>query len=357
MRRLTITVAPRHSLLTPALALAILLTACSTPPQIPALQSPPPLPIPSVSLSPRIIEQAGAYLGYVAQARTISADFTAPDQVASALTRGESFEPQQLRRDAIAYAAMLALQDPAFVAGVRLYFADPEQRRQVIAELYRNPAYAVGFKGSDSAAGRIIAKVGEAGTQIYAAGQAVKQAAYDVQHQAWSKADVPNRDERLARAKSISAAIMMSPRDPVSTLQRSDSSITYPVAPPYTPLVTRGLAVAALAALGEAGDTNDGTTMLMMAEPGTDTCLNLSKLNLYQCLAVAKPNYEDIFCLGQHILMDTGQCLIKASGAAMPVEPLPLSSPDATATVKKKGPARRPLTPSPDTTATNNEPP
>jgi 3-hydroxyisobutyrate dehydrogenase len=46
-----------------------------------------------------------------------------------------------------------------------------------------------------------------------------------------------------------------------------------------------------------------------------------------------------------------------ASGAAMPVEPLPLSSPDATATVKKKGPARRPLTPSPDTTATNNEPP
>lgn len=119
----------------------------------------------------------------------------------------------------------------------------------------------------------------------------------------------------------------------------------------------RVLAVAALAALGEAGDTNDGTTPLMMAEPSTDNCLNLSKLNLYQCLAVAKPNYEDIFCLGQHILMDTGECLIKASGAAMPVEPLPLSSPDATATVKKKAPARRPLTPSPDTTAANNEPP
>ena len=100
--------------------------------------------------------------------------------------------------------------------------------------------------------------------------------------------------------------------------------------------MTRGLAVAALAALGEAGESNDGTTQLMMAEPGTDNCLNLSKLNLDQCLAVAKPNYEDIFCLGQHILMNTGQCLIKASGAAMPVEPLPLSSPDVTATVKKR---------------------
>ena len=181
MGRLTITVAPRHSLLTPVLALAILLTACSTPSQMTTLQPPPPPPIPSVGLSPRIFEQAGAYVDYVAKARTISADFTVPDQVASALTRGESFEPQQLRRDAITYAAMLALQDPTFVAGVRLYVAVPGQRPQVIAELYKNPAYAVGFKGSDSAAGRIISKVGEAGTQIYAAGRAVKQAAYDVQ--------------------------------------------------------------------------------------------------------------------------------------------------------------------------------
>jgi hypothetical protein len=122
-------------------------------------------------------------------------------------------------------------------------------------------------------------------------------------------------------------------------------------------LVSRGLAVASLAALGEAGESNDGTTQLMMAESSMNNCLNLSKLNPYQSLAVTKPNYEDIFCLGQHILMDTGQCLIKASGAAMPVEPLPLSSPDVTATVKKNGPVRRTLTPSPDTTAANNEPP
>jgi len=183
--RLTITVAPRHSLLTPVLALAILLTACSTPPQMTTLQPPPPPPIPSVGLSPRIIEQARVYVDY---------------------------------------GAMLAQQDPTFVAGVRLYVAVPGQRPQVIAELYKNPAYAFGLKGYDSAAGHIIAKVGEAGTQIYAAGRAVKQAAYDVQHQAWSKTDVPDRDERLARAKSISAAIMMSPRDPVSALQSSDAA-------------------------------------------------------------------------------------------------------------------------------------
>ena len=49
----------------------------------------------------------------------------------------------------------------------------------------------------------------------------------------------------------------------------------------------------------------------------------MGKLNLYQCLAVAKPHYEDVFCLGQHILIDTGQCVIKASGAPMPAEPPP----------------------------------
>ena len=42
--------------------------------------------------------------------------------------------------------------------------------------------------------------------------------------------------------------------------------------------------------------------------------LNLAKLNLYQCLAVAGPHYEHMFCLGEHSLHDTGQCLVAAGG-------------------------------------------
>jgi hypothetical protein len=38
---------------------------------------------------------------------------------------------------------------------------------------------------------------------------------------------------------------------------------------------------------------------------------------------VAKPHYEDVFCLGQHVLMDTGSCMIKSAGAAMPIDPPP----------------------------------
>jgi hypothetical protein len=39
----------------------------------------------------------------------------------------------------------------------------------------------------------------------------------------------------------------------------------------------------------------------------------MSKLNLFQCLAVAKPWYEDIFCIGQHGLKDTGECIAASS--------------------------------------------
>ena len=46
----------------------------------------------------------------------------------------------------------------------------------------------------------------------------------------------------------------------------------------------------------------------------------MAKLNLYQCLAVARPNYEDVFCLGQHAMMDTGRCMIRAAG--LPVDQL-----------------------------------
>ncbi len=342
--------ASRRSLSASALALAFLLAACSTPPPPPppAPPPPPPPPPPSVSLSPRVIEQAAAFADYMNKAGSISPLFTDAASVSAALTLAEAFEPAQLRRGAVAYAAIIALQDPAFVAGVRTFVSDPAQRRAVVLDLYKDPAYAVGLKGSDSAAGRIIAQIGDGGTQVYTTGKRVKQAAYDVQRSAWSKADVPDRDGRLARAKSVSASPMLPSLERVTLLQGAasgavpPSGIGYSVSPPYTPLVIRGLAVAALAALGEAGDANAAGVQAIMAEPSTESCLSLSKLNLYQCLAVSKPNYEDVFCLGQHILMDTGQCMIRGVGAAMPIEPPPPAPPPAVKVAVKRPAARRP---------------
>ena len=74
------------------------------------------------------------------------------------------------------------------------------------------------------------------------------------------------------------------------------------------PAVTRGVALAALSVLGE-----EGRGRTLMRDAGAGSCLHMAKLNLYQCLASAGPRYEDIYCLGQHAMIDPGQCVVEAT--------------------------------------------
>src|SRR3712207_2473614 len=107
---------------------------------------------------------------------------------------GASYEPQHLQRGAIAYGAVAALQDPAFVTGVRAFAVDPTQRRQIAYEIMRDPAYVAGINGASSAAGLVVAALGDDGKRLLDQGRLVKQAAYDVQRSPWSKAEVLRRD-------------------------------------------------------------------------------------------------------------------------------------------------------------------
>jgi len=310
-----------------AMGLAALVAACSSPAPPPA--PPPPAPvavIPPVSLSPKVVEQASAYRAYVARASAISPAFTGGADVAQSLKAGEAYEPQALLRGQIAYGAVVALQEPQFVAGVRKFAADPDQRREVAYSIIKDPAYAVGFAGSARAAGLVMAALQDDAKKLVDLGVSVKQAAYDVQHQSWSKAEVAGREARLSLAKELSSTPGLGE---VAETARLQQAVTGGVQmglsgaeapPPYAPVVVHSLAVAAMAALGYADDASLGQVMPMLAEPTSANCLNMSKLNLYQCLAVAKPHYEDVFCLGQHVLSDTGRCLMKDAGGPDPVE-------------------------------------
>ena len=308
-----------------------------------ASEAPPaPLPVavvprgavapPPVALSGRVVEAAAEYRIYMDQAAKISPAFHNGPSIEEALTTAEGFEAQQLSRGAIAYGALVALQDAGFVAGVRTYAVDPDGRRAMAQRIAADPNYAAVLPGASSAAGLIIATLNADGTKVRTAGEMVKQSAYDVQHQAWSKGFVTDPAGRLAHAKSVSAS--SAPADPQALARLRDAvnggdtkvaskvqlvSAT-PSAPPYSPLVTRALAVAALAALGEGGDDNDAQVSSLLNESNGGFCLNMSKLNLYQCLAVAKPWYEDIFCLGQHVLVDTGTCIAKGAGKPNPTQ-------------------------------------
>lgn len=321
----------------------LLLASCADAP--PQVITPPPPAAPVVSLSPKLVELASAYRYYMVRTTGITPDFVDPAGVARSVQTGASYEPQQLVRGSIAYGAVVALQDKAFVEGVRQYAKDPVQRRTIAYEIMKDPAYAVGIQGSASAAGLIIAAIGSDAQRLYDQGKSVKQAAYDIQKQPWSKTDVTSRPERLAGAKSVSASAMTGDVAETARLQQAAMGVASlgltatAAPPPYTPTVIRGLAIAALAVLGEATDANAEQLMALTHEPNIGMCMGTSKLNLYQCLAVARPNYEDVFCLGQHAMMDTGRCVIRAAGLPEPYEARYI--PDAK-TIARGMPAKKP---------------
>ena len=287
---------------------------------------PPPPAAPSVAMAPKLVEMASAYRAYMMRASGITPDFADGSGVARSLQTGAAYEPDQMVKGAMAYAAVVALQDRSFVEGVRVYVNDRTQRQQIAYEILKDPAYVLGIPGAQGAAGLVAAALGGDGQSLYDEGKAVKQAAYEIQKQPWSKSEVADRDVRLASAKSVSTAAMMGDVAETTRLQQASmGAAPMSLAPaagsaPYTTTVVRGLAIAALAALGEAGDANLPQIMGLMSEPNIGRCMSMSKLNLYQCLAVARPHYEDVFCLGQHAMMDTGRCMIRAAGLPEPYE-------------------------------------
>jgi hypothetical protein len=312
---------------------ALVLSGCESPAPLPPAVIPPHAAAPPpVSLSGHVVEAASLYHMYMQRAAQITPSFVNGPQIEDSLNAGENYEAQQLSRGVIAYGALVALQDTNFVAGVRTYAVDPDGRRSLAARLVSDPNYVSVLPGAASAAGLVITTLNADSSRVRGAGELVKQFAYDVQHQAWSKKDVIDPLGRLARAKAESSAQMTPVPDDVEQLKTAvtgaDGKLASqtisvsgaPSAPPYTPVVTRALAVAALAALGEGGDENDAQVESLLNESSGGFCLNMSKLNLYQCLAVAKPWYEDVFCLGQHVLIDTGQCVAKEAGTLQPMQ-------------------------------------
>ncbi len=353
---------------------ALSLASCATDAPPPAPPPPPPAPAgPPVALASGVSDAAATYVDYIQQARSLSADFNDGAAVQTRLRTGASYEPTQLARGAVAYGAIVAMQEPSFRSALRAYASDDAARADMVNRLLSDPTYVNSIPSASIAARRVILALSSDGQSVYKAGARVKQAAYDVQHQNWSKEFVPGRDERLAQAKQNSMTLKSVSTGQSSRLlaaaltgsgltsQASTGAATGDAAlgganttagdaanpaaaeaqlmpatndeplvdfgrpdlfdAPYTNAVNRSLTIAALAILGEGGENHADSMLGLLDDSVGEKCLDMSKLNLYQCLAVAKPYYEDVFCLGQHILMDTGQCLGKMSSNALSFAP------------------------------------
>ena len=335
----------RIFLMAAAAAAAVTVASCETaPPPAPVEAPPAPVvpPPPPVAVTPRVVELAAAFEAYMERAANVTPAFSNGAAVEQSLIVAAAYEPRQLASGAVAYAAVAALQDAAFVESVRQYAKSPAQRAEVAANLVRDPAYVVGLPNASGAAGLAFAALNNHGTRVRIAGEQVKQAAYTVQKQAWSKVAIPNREARLANVKALATSLAPAEQTAIERLravalgQQPSNLSAGSQQPPYTPVVVRGMAIAALSALGYGEDPNWTQAFHnLLTEPahagGASYCLNLSKMNLNQCLAVSKPWYEDVFCLGQHVMIDTGQCIVQAAGSA-PAAVIPAGTPASAAT-------------------------
>lgn len=319
----------------PAPVPAPLAAPAVAPAPVPAVEAPaaPPAPVaaPEAAAQPakvvvqaqavvphlphRLVEAAQAYADYVKKTTAISAAFKSGATVAEAVKTGSGYEMHQFEEGAIAYAALTALQEPEFVQGVQSLLAEGDQGALFADQLAMQPQAALNIRGADLAAARAAAALHRHGQHLVSVGAQVKQAAYDVQHSEWSKAQVSDPDGRLANAKTISGHRIELKGDEAPELTKAVLAETMEegrAAP--SPVVTRGLAIAALAVLGQLHGDEDNHLFTLLNEPKSADCLKMAKLNLFQCLSVSRPHYEDIFCLGEHAMMETGQCVVKAAG-------------------------------------------
>ncbi|MGH6957298.1 MAG: hypothetical protein ACREEW_11605 [Caulobacteraceae bacterium] len=297
---------------------------------------PPPPPLPAVGMASSLLDEAGAFDGYVHDAAAISPAFTDAANVAASLRAGAAYEPGELKRGEVVYGAIVALTDPAFVAEVRQAASTPQARYDVMARIFANPDSALAFPDGRAAAALVKGTLSQEGMSLFDNGDAIRLAAYGIQHQPWSLANVADLDERAQAIKTISREARPVSQDETQKLEGmigGEASGVQPAAapppivqvadpapPPYPPLVVHAVALAALAAIGEANDQNAPNLGWLTDDYFLAHCLDEAKLNLYECLAVARPNYEDIFCLGRHAVKETGACIVKAAGGVVPIE-------------------------------------
>ncbi|KAK0351258.1 hypothetical protein LTR94_025671, partial [Friedmanniomyces endolithicus] len=133
--------------------------------------------------------------------------------IQSMIELGSAYRGEELARGIVAYGAVVAMQSPAFIQGVRVYAVDPAQRREVLDRLEADPAYAATFPGAKEAAGLVIGAIGQSVERIEASAERIEADAYSIQERTdprrgWAVRETQDRPGRLERSKQASSQPM-----------------------------------------------------------------------------------------------------------------------------------------------------
>ena len=278
-----------------------------------------------VAFPRRSAEAASAFDGYMHAVAAIDAGFKSGQGVAVALKRASAYDAHQLEEGMIAYGAMAAMQSPRFVYGVMDMASNAQNRLALIAALQADPDSAARLPGASEASALASGAILREARPVVENGKALKQASYDVQHQGWSIAKATDQTGRLAEAKAASQVRAPAHEGDIARILTQVTSLGGEGGRgggATSPVIDHSLALAALSILDGTEGSDEPRLEQVVSESISADCLKMAKLNLFQCLSVAGPEYEDVYCLGQHAVLDTGQCV---AGGASPTESMLLS--------------------------------
>ncbi len=303
---------------------------------------------------PDMVREAGVYALYRADVRRAAQ--TPPvsaEDLERVMTRLASYDGARLSLAFRAHAIMLAMQSPAFAAGVQQW-GRTYDRGAIIANLRGNPAYATRIPGYQQGVTRILQAVRDEAAAIRLAGGIYKDLAYSLQQTRWASKVRHGKPLLLAEVHHAASNPPQPPDALLGVVQHDYDQALRGPAMPVVQTASAGASVRAMisplvrsigpgpaqAALPDEGasrpalvlnpsheayvqgimasaavqllDRSTPYTSMASQPRGTDSfaeCVDWARLHLNQCAAATHFVYEDSFCIAEHQLKDTASCL------------------------------------------------
>jgi hypothetical protein len=269
---------------------------------------------------------------------SMDADISSAGAMDASLIRAAQYDPAQLARGRLAYAALTAAQSPAFVAGVqsRVHAAG---RAAVLRQLQRDPTYARRRPpGAAEASALVLASMAADVARLHAASAHYETIGNSIGSAAWNTPlDPTHRDARNIELRALAGqAPTLAPelvsrvrvgaasdgaqhdRDAFGGISFWDALGGRAAAAPVSEhvrlrrdragVMDRALTLGALYVIG-ATPTERARITAMLDDPPTRACLAMEQLEFRQCVSVSHTPDEDAFCLARHGLGGVGECL------------------------------------------------
>lgn len=324
-------IAAKRYLITVLLGCASL-TACKQSAE--TIAPPPPrptvhAPLPELPLSKNILVQTAAEytIAHQAAQRVATRKLSNASMAEQSIRDSVALTPSRTSRGYLAYLSLLASQDATFVAHVR-ETAKSLGPGPVSRSIMGDPKTVYRFNNANAVMRNLAGVMAHQDATYQRIGHQLKTDAYGIQKQKWAlKRTQTGRTAALKRIShstpragtSISSILAEAGTPPANftaaqahaNYTRLTSRIGLP-SNKYTQttpterqkaFIERAMALAALNSLNVAPDPS------ALHWPRLDNCLDLSRLQLFQCFSAVRFRYEEPFCLGEHAFKDVGQCL------------------------------------------------